>query len=592
MADVAGLRTMVIDRELVSAFLVAQPGWTRLEPQSVSGDPAPGIEARVHDALWMLGRQWQLGEFQAEDAGTPVAVHVAWETDRVDTWAPISEGAARPIAASDVLEPIVEREPGQVGGPGRQARINAGWQFLSMLSDAGVEFDRAGLLTACGLEALAPGPFATPPLLDEAGPGIERVLVGRAVDSDKLAAALAEAIAIEPPTAPAWLTGDVERFADAARDWLAWYRGSVAPDRTAADDTWIAERLEHRFRLRIAAGTDDAGLVAPAFGGGRVDWYTFDAIADAAEVPAASSEPPAIESRKRSLQATPLRFSGMAADRYWEFEDGRTSLGDLEAERFHLARLTLIEFATVFGNDWLVVPLDVPFGTFTRIGSVSYTTTFGERIDVPQADDTSRSGRFRLFETSIAGSDQTIDGLFVPPAAAGILEGPELEEVVFLRDEMANMAWAVERTVQAPSGRPRARALEPRPPTFEPGTDPAELDYLLETTVPREWIPLLPVHPKPATGAPPSENAIVLRKGAMVDLTGQPVGPLGELLRSIPLDIQDEEVPREGVRVRRVPVISRRPDGTYARWIARRVSIGRGEGASGLAFDSAVPRRP
>jgi hypothetical protein len=282
----------------------------------------------------------------------------------------------------------------------------------------------------------------------------------------------------------------------------------------------------------------------------------------------------------------------MAADRYWEFEDGRTSLGDLEAERFHLARLTLIEFATVFGNDWLVVPLDVPFGSFTRLRSVSYTTTFGERFDVAQADDSSRSGRFRLFETSVDGTEETIDGLFVPPAAAGILEGPALEEVLFLRDEMANMAWAVERTVQAPSGRPRARSTEPRPPAFESGTEPAELDYLLETTVPREWIPLLPVHPKPVAGRPPSENAIVLRKGAMVDLAGHPVDPMGELLRPIPLDIRDEEVPREGVRVRRVPVLARRSDGSYARWIARRVSVGRGEGASGLAFDSAVPRQP
>ena len=154
------------------------------------------------------------------------------------------------------------------------------------------------------------------------------------------------------------------------------------------------------------------------------------------------------------------------------------------------------------------------------------------------------------------------------------------------------MAWAVERTVQAPSGRPRARTTEPRPPAFERGTEPAELDYLLETTVPPEWIPLLPVHPETMDGQPTPLNAIVLRKGAMVDLAGMPVDPVGELLRPIPLDMQDEEIPREGVRVRRVPVLTRRPDGTYARWIARRVSVGRGEGASGLAFDNAVPRRP
>jgi hypothetical protein len=51
-------------------------------------------------------------------------------------------------------------------------------------------------------------------------------------------------------------------------------------------------------------------------------------------------------------------------------------------------------------------------------------------------------------------------------------------------------------------------------------------------------------------------------------------------------------VPREGVRVRRVPALARRVDGGYVRWITRRVTVGRGEGASGLAFDTAVRRRP
>jgi hypothetical protein len=54
----------------------------------------------------------------------------------------------------------------------------------------------------------------------------------------------------------------------------------------------------------------------------------------------------------------------------------------------------------------------------------------------------------------------------------------------------------------------------------------------------------------------------------------------------------DAEVPREGVRVRRVPVLARRVDGGYERWIARRVGVGKAEGASGLGFDVAQPRRP
>ena len=38
--------------------------------------------------------------------------------------------------------------------------------------------------------------------------------------------------------------------------------------------------------------------------------------------------------------------------------------------------------------------------------------------------------------------------------------------------------------------------------------------------------------------------------------------------------------------------LSRGIDGSYLRWITRRVTVGRGEGASGLAFDSTVARKP
>ena len=98
--------------------------------------------------------------------------------------------------------------------------------------------------------------------------------------------------------------------------------------------------------------------------------------------------------------------------------------------------------------------------------------------------------------------------------------------------------------------------------------------------VPRHWIPLVPV----ATGY----GEVALRKAAM-ERDGQPVLPVGALLTPTPLTFPSEEIPREGIQVRTVPVLARRPDGTYARWIAHRVRVGRGEGSSGLAFDSAQP---
>ena len=50
--------------------------WHRLEPRVRGTDPAVGLRAAVHDPLWLLGRQWQMGELLGEDAAFPVAVRV------------------------------------------------------------------------------------------------------------------------------------------------------------------------------------------------------------------------------------------------------------------------------------------------------------------------------------------------------------------------------------------------------------------------------------------------------------------------------------------------------------------------------------
>src|SRR5438034_8330011 len=107
--------------------LAAPPTLTRLEPQSTAGDPRPGVEARVHDPLWFLGRQWQLGEFEGEDAGTPLTVRVVTRTVAIDRWASGDTGPAREFGRErqELLEPLVEREPIAAGGPGLRARAES-----------------------------------------------------------------------------------------------------------------------------------------------------------------------------------------------------------------------------------------------------------------------------------------------------------------------------------------------------------------------------------------------------------------------------------------------------------------------------------
>ena len=42
--------------------------WNRLEGRPRTHDFERAMRAEVRDALWMISRQWQMGEFQGDDA--------------------------------------------------------------------------------------------------------------------------------------------------------------------------------------------------------------------------------------------------------------------------------------------------------------------------------------------------------------------------------------------------------------------------------------------------------------------------------------------------------------------------------------------
>jgi len=571
----------------VPAFALAKPpSWTRLEPQSAAGDPRPGIEARLHDPLWLLGRQWQLGEFEGEDAGTPLTVRVVTKTTAVDRWAPWNTLAGRAFSRGrqELLEPIVEREPVADRAPGLRARAEAAAVLFVSLDDAGASDHRSAIVEHCPLDFNALDyPDAAHAQLDPQWHRLARLLNGREVaDAEAIARAYEDAGGLPP-----WLVPnddvDGDALATTLASWAAWYRAEASPP-AGGDDNWIGERLEYRFRV----GARGMVLEAPAHDGGDIDWFTFDAAppqTDLTEPEGAAAAPPVVR-RVHAVLATPLRYPGMPADRLWEMEDARVNMGLIEAEPWDIARLLVAEFALTYGNDWLVVPVDVPFGSLTTVESVTYISTFGEHFVVEPTDVVSPDGRWRMFSIADAGGG-SMEGLLVSPGAVAVQDGPALEEVLFLRDEMANMSWAVERAVQGPSGAARERSRErddPRPPRPGP-VERAQLDYLLQTGIPARWIPYVP--------RSSGYRAIELVQGRVPRPDGVVPAPLGVILNRADVKVlKDAEIPREGIRVVRQPSMTRRADGGYERWTARRIGIGRGEGVSRLAFDRAFPRRP
>ena len=89
--------------------------WARLEPRSRDKSLAAGLEARVHDPLWLLGRQWQFGELNADgDLGSAIVAEISAQVVPVARYRPGRADAGAPASAYDAgaqpLETLVEAE--------------------------------------------------------------------------------------------------------------------------------------------------------------------------------------------------------------------------------------------------------------------------------------------------------------------------------------------------------------------------------------------------------------------------------------------------------------------------------------------------
>src|SRR5260370_18225371 len=83
--------------------------WNRLEGRPRTANFNRALKAEVHDALWMLTRQWQLAEFKGDDAGSPISAKIRMTTSRLRKYRPPDASAVETVDESLRLETKVER---------------------------------------------------------------------------------------------------------------------------------------------------------------------------------------------------------------------------------------------------------------------------------------------------------------------------------------------------------------------------------------------------------------------------------------------------------------------------------------------------
>jgi hypothetical protein len=583
--------------------------WNRLEGRPRAEDFDRALKDEIRDALWMLTKQWQIGEFFADDAGSPIFAKVRMRTSQVTKY----QAAGGPTESLDEAIPMETKV--------EQRIVEWMWNGQKMRFDLRAQLGRqwAKLLKVVGLGAYQPKYLAQYPIQlpvhDATGDYVYAhrrgwqqyaALAGRCIDGGDLYVYLSDpthhasdGIALTNPADG----GTLDALGTEFEKWVnAQYS---QPTQEAA---WKPEYLEYQFACSAPQAGNPVVLAADEYAQGHIDWYSFDRAPAAGGLGGAPDPATAEQVDVSSFIPTPVTFQGMPDPRWWALDDRKTDFGNVTPATTDLAQLLLMEFGLVYANDWFLVPYRIPAGTLALVEGLAVTNNFGERFWVIAAGTGVEDNwhRWAMFEIASETSDAKADtSLLIPPSTPNILDGDELEEVEWARDEVANMVWAIERTIPSVAGSGRSGKDEGYEtlnyqqqlvgPIAVPPAYAASIAYLAMTSVPEYWIPFMPTH---VAG---SVREIQLQRSRMLRIIqGAPnppvkVPPRTTLVRQ-GLDVKpaqsyfvhEEEVPRSGATVSESFRRTRWTKGEAYVWLGVQKQTGRGERSSGLAFDSIV----
>jgi len=476
--------------------LVKKKSISRIEPNNNVYDFDEGLQARVKDPLWLLGRQWQMSEFKACNGGNIVRVEVNYTSKPLNT--------------------IIHKNSHSQGHED---------------------------------EIL---PFNQP---------LERIV-------------------------------------------------EMEDENTNEAQDWDPTRLEYRFGIK----NQDTKLNAHEYDGNQLDWFNFD-LDNLGEIEQ--------EEQNVSLKPSPVDFPGIPHARWWKFEDKNMDLSQISRPFLNYLQVMLLGFGLIYSNDWFILPIKQKIGHIRKLKKIKIIDSFGLVSEAnPVIDSSKEKTKWEVFTLSRSEGKQSDGRIFyLPNCVYRGMESKPIEQVSFMRDEMANLAWAIEQKYQNQdkeiinrndephqiycqicrdqfsSERQLILHFEEKHPTYwdiqeekivekidvkgdgEPGKrflGPLDL-YQLMSFIPKHWIPFIPRSKN-------NNGEIMLRRGrTIVDLNGN-TQYNGQILKESK-HIYEEEIPRAGILVKRVIQLVRGTDGKIYIWKSRKKETDMRRKTSGLMFD-------
>lgn len=607
--------------------------WNRLEPRTRTAEFDRVLQAGVHDALWMLTRQWQFGEFQGEDTGSAIFAKILMQTTNITRFK-TANGTAQAYSDVAPLEARIERQPYRFD---YKCKIEAAFAFLNSLDNIAAQLGGVAGYTRKLYKSRLNTLYQLPPVNEVQDSDTDETILSKlqTLSNENYVATAGETagryfdglllynaiLADKPGTINVIIAGNVAHttlVTQAVTAYQSWFERTY--DLSGANNTaWVPRQLEYQFDCALPDDDhNNTVLTAKEYYSGELDWYAFDinnAQAVAGITGAAdSTEMTRVKDELLTVIPVEAKFAGAPNSRWWQFENGGVDLGDINAEATDIAKMVFTEYALLYNNDWLLVPYRVPVGTLCEVKGIVVKDVFGEQwfIEPATQGETDNWAGWGMYNLSKANPDGArnlpVDTrLFVPPAVVKNMESEPVEEVHFVRDEMTNNIWAIETKLpdnlgSSVDGHNVARNFQEQlelwdlSPVASPAPD-AMFRYLLANTVPDNWIPFIPVHKNAGN------RDIHLQRASMPRLfrnNYSHIRPRTQLLRHgiddtgaqlTPYFINEEEVPRAGVQLRGTFQRARWYNGKVVNWYGYRKLTGRGEGSSGLLYDNTDPVR-
>ena len=603
---------------------------SRIEGRTRNTDPTEAMRLRVHDPLWMLARQWQMGEFRGNNTGTAMSVRCIVRYEDCST---------------DPIEPVTEQVNPCIDF---LAKIESAVYFLDLLKNS-VD-NGAKLVKQLRPELIKRYPInwdaidkmlALPDAvtteqewkLNKHLQNYARTYQGKIFDGEMLYHDLAQDGHFLDRT-----------MAMVEKNYLSWFDKKYFPA-PSANKRWQDADLCYSVVTTVAG----IPYLGDQYQGGRLSWYSFDS----------AQSQPQNQNRNNREQVlslpSPATFAAAPNKRLWQMEDRKVFMGN-SVEEPSEANAVVMRYTTMYSNDWMLFPLKTEIGKYISVDEINVLDTFGEKHIIMgdcragnHDDDKDKYHEpWQMFVNSTKGNRQRAerDGFYFAQQLAATIEGKPVEEVKILRDEIANMVWGVENIVSDGCGgtldanlyatqletivneQNKAGEPEHQPDTvvFGQGKSPelekapgnnaphAKYSYRLQSSVPFNWIPFIPqrLSTEESKKSPffMGGREIILRRGKMpcyifngekFELNAvRPQGTImrpnvdhdrkGNVVRESPMVIHEEAVQATGIRLTKNFQRARWIGGKIYQWLGIYKRQAKTDASSGLIFDELKKR--